>query len=118
MHRAKPLYVSHNCSIGKDCLSHLVKYGQSFGRSHQATIVTKEKVVILLNSMTLDPLPFFLNSFNPHVAKLTSSLLREVETDVSKDTFPIAGDVGEIASSKHLQPSLDVPPVTHDVAIV
>lgn len=72
----------------------------------QDNAATREKVVALQNSMILDPLPFYSNSSNPQLAKLTSSLPGEAVADMSK-----AG------SSEHLQPSSDAPSFDRNVAI-
>lgn len=39
---------------------------------------TREKVIALLNSMTLDPLPYFLDSSNLQITKLIASYLIEL----------------------------------------
>lgn len=66
----------------------------------QANVAAREKMVALLNSMTLDPLPFAPNSFNPQVAKFTSSLLGEAVANTGKDMSIVPRDVSAIASSE------------------
>lgn len=75
----------------------------------QANIATREKVVVILNFMTLDFLPFSLNSFQ--VVKLTSSMSGEATTNVGKDKFVVVEDTGELARIKNIQPSLGASPV-------
>lgn len=52
----------------------------------QTKAAAREKVITHLNSITLSPLPFFLDSPNLQVTKLTASLSDGVVADVNRDT--------------------------------
>lgn len=85
----------------------------------RAIATVREKVVALLNSMTMYPLSLSRNSSNLHVSKVTLSLSEEATADVSKDTSTFAGNAGKAANNEKLQPSSDAPPpIALDVGIV
>lgn len=78
----------------------------------------REKMVPLLNSISLTPLPISRNSSNPQVTRLTSFLPSKVVANSNKDTSAIPEDMSVVVGSEHLQSSSDALLVTHDVATV
>lgn len=59
------IHVSHNCGIRKDFEATQSSMDKVLEEAAQVNAVAKENVVSFLNSMTLDPLSFSLNSSNP-----------------------------------------------------
>lgn len=84
----------------------------------RANATIREKVITILNSMTLDPLQLSFNPSKLQVARLTSSSSRKATADLSKNISAIIDATGEDVRVEDLQPSLDAPPsVAHDATI-
>lgn len=84
-----------------------------------ANAVAREKVVAILNFMTLDLLPLFFNTSNFQVVRLTSYLSSGTTSNVSKDTSAVVEAADDATIIENLQLSSYAPPlVVHDVAIV
>lgn len=76
----------------------------------QANAAARKKVVVILNSIILDPLSLSANCSNLQVATLNSSLSREVAADTIKDAYVVIEAIGKGPRIEDSQLSSDVPP--------